>query len=255
MNDDDLEQPGVDDALESDEAEGVAQSDGDGEVSEGVDESAEVGGEDGNEGDATQDAIAEAAAQSQVSNKSRAQERIRRQQEELQRERARADAAERERQQLLQHIQAQSSQAEQLRQQQFLESLDPSERQAYMLQQQMEQMRREVQQQQFAQADMTDKIGFQQRALQNPMIAKYVDRVEETLATMRAKGQTAPRESILKFLIGEEVLNKAPAVVAKATRAASKPVSKPLRSRGNAAASGGRDEDADLEERLSKLTF
>ena len=255
MNDDDLEQPGVDDALESDEAEGVAQSDGDGEVSEGVDESAEVGGEDGNEGDATQDAIAEAAAQSQVSNKSRAQERIRRQQEELQRERARADAAERERQQLLQQIQMQSSQAEQLRQQQFLETLDPSERQAYMLQQQMEQMRREVQQQQFAQADMTDKIGFQQRALQNPMIAKYVDRVEETLATMRAKGQTAPRESILKFLIGEEVLNKAPAVVAKATRAASKPVSKPLRSRGNAAASGGRDEDADLEERLSKLTF
>ena len=255
MNDDDLEQPGVDDALESDEAEGVAQSDGDGEVSEGVDESAEVGGEDGDEGDATQDAIAEAAAQSQVSNKSRAQERIRRQQEELQRERARADAAERERQQLLQQIQAQSTQAEQLRQQQFLESLDPSERQAYMLQQQMEQMRREVQQQQFAQADMTDKIGFQQRALQNPMIAKYVDRVEETLATMRAKGQTAPRESILKFLIGEEVLNKAPAVVAKATRAASKPVSKPLRSRGNAAASGGRDEDADLEERLSKLTF
>lgn len=255
MNDDDLEQPGVDDALESDEAEGVAQSDGDGEVSEGVDESAEVGGEDGDEGDATQDAIAEAAAQSQVTNKSRAQERIRRQQEELQRERARADAAERERQQLLQHIQAQSSQAEQLRQQQFLESLDPSERQAYMLQQQMEQMRREVQQQQFAQADMTDKIGFQQRALQNPMIAKYVDRVEETLATMRAKGQTAPRESILKFLIGEEVLNKAPAVVAKATRAASKPVSKPLRSRGNAAANGGRDEDADLEERLSKLTF
>ena len=255
MNDDDLEQPGVDDALESDEAEGVAQSDGDGEIPEGVDESAEVGGEDGNEGDATQDAIAEAAAQSQVSNKSRAQERIRRQQEELQRERARADAAERERQQLLQQIQSQSSQAEQLRQQQFLESLDPSERQAYMLQQQMEQMRREVQQQQFAQADMTDKIGFQQRALQNPMIAKYVDRVEETLATMRAKGQTAPRESILKFLIGEEVLNKAPAVVAKATRAASKPVSKPLRSRGNAAASGGRDEDADLEERLSKLTF
>ena len=255
MNDDDLEQPGVDDALESDEAEGVAQSDGDGEISEGVDESAEIGGEDGNEGNATQDDIAEAAAQSQVSNKSRAQERIRRQQEELQRERARADAAERERQQLLQQIQSQSTQAEQLRQQQFLESLDPSERQAYMLQQQMEQMRREVQQQQFAQADMTDKIGFQQRALQNPMIAKYVDRVEETLATMRAKGQTAPRESILKFLIGEEVLNKAPAVVAKATRAASKPVSKPLRSRGNAAASGGRDEDADLEERLSKLTF
>ena len=255
MNNDDLEQPGVDDALESDEAEGVAQSDGDGEISEGVDESAEIGGEDGNEGNATQDDIAEAAAQSQVSNKSRAQERIRRQQEELQRERARADAAERERQQLLQQIQAQSTQAEQLRQQQFLESLDPSERQAYMLQQQMEQMRREVQQQQFAQADMTDKIGFQQRALQNPMIAKYVDRVEETLATMRAKGQTAPRESILKFLIGEEVLNKAPAVVAKATRAASKPVSKPLRSRGNAAASGGRDEDADLEERLSKLTF
>ena len=255
MTDDDLEQPGVDDETEAVEAEGPAESGDDGEVSEVADASAEGSAEDGDEGDEASDAIAQAAAQTQVTAKSRAQERIRRQQEELQRERARADAAERERQQLLQQIQSQSSQAEQLRQQQFLESLDPSERQAYMLQQQMEQMRREVQQQQFAQADMTDKIGFQQRALQNPMVAKYVDRVEETLATMRAKGQTAPRESILKFLIGEEVLNKAPAAVAKATRAAAKSVSKPLRSRGNAAAASGKDDDADLEERLSKLSF
>ena len=115
-------------------------------------------------------------------------------------------------------------------------------------------MRREMQQQQFAQTDLLDKTTFQQRALQNPMVAKYADRVEQTLQEMRSKGQTAPRESILKFLVGEEVLNKAPAAVAKAAKAASKPASRPLRARGNAAPSGPA-EDADLEERLSKLSF
>lgn len=253
MDIDDQEHTGVDDALEDDEAKGVAEGNDDGEIPDGADEGAEGSGEDGDEGEDTQDAIAQAAAQAQVKPQSRAQERIRRQQEELHRERARAETAERERQQLLLQIQQQSSSSEQMRQQQLLESLDPGDRQAYLLQQQLEQVRREMQHQQFAQADMTDKIAFQQRALQNPMVSKYVDRVEDTLNTMRAKGNTAPRESILKFLIGEEVLNKAPAVVAKATRAASKPVSKPLRARGNASAPG-RD-DADLEERLSKLTF
>ena len=255
MNQDDLEQPGVDDALEDDQTEGVAQGNGDGEVPESVDESAEVGSEDGAEGDDAEAAIAEAANQAQVNPKPRAQERIRRQQEELQREREARVRAETQAAEIQRQLAQQSSQAEQIRQQQFLESLDPGERQAYMLQQQLEQVRREMQQSQFAQADMTDKLTFQQRALQNPMVAKYVDRVEETLNAMRTKGQTAPRESILKFLIGEEVLNKAPAALAKANKAASRPVSKPLRSRGNAAPPSGRDDDSDLEERLSKMTF
>jgi ATP-dependent Lon protease len=250
----DLEQQGMDNAQDIDEAQGIAESDSDGAIPEGADEGAEDGQQDADEDSGEEAAIAQAAAESQVKGQSRAQERIRRQQEELQRERQRAEAAERERQQLMQQLEAQRQAQQQIQQQQYLETLDPSERQAFLLQQQIEQMRREMQQQQFAQGDMTDKLAFQQRALENPMVAKYVNRVEETLANMRSKGQTAPRESILKFLIGEEVLNKAPAAVAKAARTSVKSVSKPLRARGNAAPSG-RDEDADLEERLSKMTF
>lgn len=253
MEPDDLEQLGAE-YEQTDETQGITEGDGDGEISEGLDESAEDGSEANGEGDET-DAIAQAAAQSQVNGKSRAQERIRRQQEELQRERQARESAERERQQLMHQLEQQRQAVDQQRQQQYLDTLDPADRQAFMLQQQMEQMRREMQQSQFAQADLMDKTQFQTRALGNPMVAKYADRVEDTLATMRAKGQTAPRESILKFLIGEEVLNKAPAAVQKATRAASsRSASKPLRARGNASSQAG-ENDADLEDRLSKISF
>lgn len=250
MSDTDLE--GTQNAPQDNDDTLVTPGDETGEVLEGVNEDAEIGGE----GDAAgaQGLEVEPEPQGVTQPQSRAQERIRRQQEELHRERTRAETAERERQELMRQLEEQRTRAEQQRQQQYLDSLDPTERQAYITQQQLEQMRREMQQQQFVQADMMDKIAFQQRALQNPMVGKYVDRVEETLQAMRAKGNTAPRESVLKFLIGEEVLNKGPAIVAKAAKAASKPAEKPLRARGNASA-GAKDEDADLEERLSKITF
>lgn len=242
--------------LDDDEVLETEELEGDGEAAtlpEGADENAEVLGEDEVAG--ADEQIAQAAAEGKVKGQpSRAQERIRRQQEELHRSREEKVRLETQLAELQRQQSQQNVQADQARQQQFMESLDPSERQAYMVQQQLEQMRREAQQAQFAQADATDKIGFQQRALQNQMVAKYVDRVEETLATMRSKGQTAPRESILKFLIGEEVLNKAPVAVKKATASAARAVSKPLRARGNAAP-GGNSEDSDLEARLAKLTF
>jgi len=253
MNDDQEIEGGLDE-IDTDQIASAGDENGDAQQS--ADENAEVVGQDGSE-NADDEAIAEAAhaAQAeQVSRSSRAQDRIRRQQEELQRERQAREAAERERQLLMQQLEQQRVALEQARQQQYLETLDPAERQAYLLQQRMEQMQREMQQQQFAQQDMMDKIAFQQRALQNPMIGKYAERVEQTLMQMRAKGQTAPRESILKFLVGEDVLAKAPASIAKATKAASKSTPKPLRSRGNAAP-GAPDEDADLEERLSRMTF
>jgi ATP-dependent Lon protease len=253
MNDDQEFEGGLD---EIDTEQITPNGDENGDAQQGADEDAEVVSQDGSE-DADDEAIAEAARAAQaeqVSRSSRAQDRIRRQQEELQRERQARESAERERQLLLQQLEQQRAALEQARQQQYLEALDPAERQAYLLQQRMEQMQREMQQQQFSQQDMMDKIAFQQRAMQNPMVGKYADRVEQTLLQMRAKGQTAPRESILKFLVGEDVLTKAPASIAKATKAASKSTSKPLRARGNAAP-GAPDEDADLEERLSRMTF
>jgi ATP-dependent Lon protease len=250
----DLELEGGNDEIDPDQTAPEGYEDGDSQQI--ADENAEIVGQDGDE-DADDAEIAEAArlAQAaQVNKGSRAQDRIRRQQEELQRERQARESAERERQLLMQQLEQQRQAAEQARQQQYVEMLDPAERQSYLLQQRMEQMQREMQQQQFSQQDMMDKIAFQQRALQNPMVSKYADRVEETLAQMRAKGQTAPRESILKFLVGEEVLAKAPSSVARATKAAAKPASKPLRARGNASP-GAPDDDADLEERVSRMVF
>jgi hypothetical protein len=253
MDNDELNQPGTDDA-QDDEGEGSPENLDDGEISDGLDEGSENGIEDGNEG-ASDDETAASSSQAQVRQPSRAQERIRRQQEELQRERQARESVERERQQLMQQLEQQRTNAEQSRQQQYLESLDPMERQNYQLQTQMEQIRREMQASQFAQADLTDKMAFQQRVTSNPMLAKYSERVESALQDMRNKGQTAPRESILKFLVGEEVLNKAPGAVQKATRAAANRSSaKPLRARGNAAANT-QDADGDLEARLSNLSF
>lgn len=252
--DNDLENEGGLDEIDPNQT--PAEGDENGDAQQSADENAEIGGQDGDEG-ADDEAIAEAARAAQaaqVNQPSRAQDRIRRQQEELQRERQARESAERERALLLQQLEQQRQVADQVRQQQYIETLDPSERQAYLLQQRMEQMQREMQQQQFSQQDMMDKITFQQRALQNPMVAKYADRVEDTLSQMRAKGQTAPRESILKFLVGEEVLAKAPASIAKAAKAATRPASRPLRARGNASP-GGADEDADLEDRVSRMTF
>lgn len=55
--------------------------------------------------------------------------------------------------------------------------------------------------------DMSDKSRFDALAVSKPVIHKrYADRVEAELNKMRKTGQNAPREAILRFLIGNDAL-------------------------------------------------
>lgn len=54
--------------------------------------------------------------------------------------------------------------------------------------------------------DASDRANYSLRASANPIMQRYGDRVEDELAKMRAKGQNAPREAILRFIIGDEIL-------------------------------------------------
>jgi hypothetical protein len=67
--------------------------------------------------------------------------------------------------------------------------------------------------------DLNDKAEFRLKAVEDPRIKQYADRVETELAKMRAQGQNAPREAIYTFLLGQDVR----AGKVKATAAAPKP--------------------------------
>ena len=56
-------------------------------------------------------------------------------------------------------------------------------------------------------ADLADRAEFRMKAADDPRIKQYAERVETELAKMRAQGQSAPREAIYTFLLGQDVRN------------------------------------------------
>lgn len=56
-------------------------------------------------------------------------------------------------------------------------------------------------------ADMRDRNEFDRLQVSNPKVHKLYDaKVEKALADMRAKGQNAPRLALLRFMIGNDVM-------------------------------------------------
>lgn len=56
-------------------------------------------------------------------------------------------------------------------------------------------------------ADMRDRSDFDRLAVTNPKVHKlYADKVEKALSDMRSKGQDAPRLALLRFMIGNDVM-------------------------------------------------
>ena len=65
----------------------------------------------------------------------------------------------------------------------------------------------QMQLQQFKIADTSDKAQFDARAVNSPVHARYAARVEQKLQELRTQqGITAPREDVLKHIVGEAVL-------------------------------------------------
>ncbi len=56
--------------------------------------------------------------------------------------------------------------------------------------------------------DVADRTAFNQLAITKPAIHKrYAERVEAEIVRMRASGQNAPREAVLRYLIGNDALD------------------------------------------------
>ena len=53
--------------------------------------------------------------------------------------------------------------------------------------------------------DLSDKTAFDSKAAQNPRMQKYAERVEQELQKMRTNGQSAPRQAIYLFLLGQDI--------------------------------------------------
>lgn len=56
-------------------------------------------------------------------------------------------------------------------------------------------------------ADAADKASFTSKAAYDPRYKKYADRVEQVLAEERRNGRDYPRETVLRFVLGEAVIN------------------------------------------------
>lgn len=117
----------------------------------------------------------------------------------------------------------QTQQQQHLTQQQEQERLalmDPGERAEYIARQTAAQTQQTLAQIQFNSWDANDKVAFDALASRNPAAAKVRDKVESYLQDMRKSGTNAPRETVLKYVLGEMALNRAPKARAAGARAA-----------------------------------
>lgn len=92
---------------------------------------------------------------------------------------------------------------------------------------------------QFQMQETADQGAYASLAQREPIAAKLKDEVEARLADMRRQGTTAPRETILKYLIGERALNNKGRATGKAQRTAAanrdRQTTRPTSGRGDTA--------------------
>jgi hypothetical protein len=89
--------------------------------------------------------------------------------------------------------------------------MSPDERTDFLLREQHNHFEDRFARLEFESRDSADRTAFEGLCARSPVAAKLKDDVERTLADMRKSGSTAPRETVLKYLIGDRALTKAPA--------------------------------------------
>lgn len=101
-----------------------------------------------------------------------------------------------------------------------LAAMDPYER----LQEELRETRRETQAFQqrleFETRDNSDKVAYDALCQRAPIAAKLKDEVEQRLADMRKAGTTAPRETVLRWVIGDRALKNAGKATSRARKSA-----------------------------------
>ena len=109
---------------------------------------------------------------------------------------------------------------------------------------------------QFQTAEAADKASYEAKAAYEPRYKKYAADVEKLLSSERAAGKNWPRETILKFVLGERVLNAKPMVDKQrkdAQRRVSSQRTSPEAGRSDRAAQRGRGNGSTLSELERRL--
>jgi len=117
--------------------------------------------------------------------------------------------------------QTRTTQAEAERQErERLERMDPVERAEYLARtvetrtnQRLDALNRQI-------ADSTDRAEFAEACAANPALAKVKDQVEAELRKLREGNVNVPRQTLAAYLIGNQVLDKAPKARERATKKA-----------------------------------
>ena len=241
---------GPEDATE-DEVEDV-QADADADGGDGVD----ADGQEGEEGQ--EDEVADEPPAPRRSGGG--SETIRAQRRARQEAEARATALEREVaelrgfQQGISQRQPVDPQAAQRAEQEFyasLEMMPPAQAYQAIVARERQNVGTALQQIEFRSNDRADKQAYDIAARTSRVHQQYRSQVEQTLASERAAGRNPDREVILKFLVGNDVLERASrAAPAQRNGAAARVASqqtRPTGARGDVAAKGRRPQPGSLE--------
>lgn len=137
-----------------------------------------------------------------------------------------------------------------------LAMMDPDQRVEYLLAEQKRDLEGRFGQLQFQMADSADRTAFDGLCARTPAAAKLKTAVEDYLAEMRRNGTTAPRETVLRYVIGDRALANATRNTTKATRTAdvnrARQAARPASARSDAGATG-RTASGEQEARRKRL--
>jgi len=101
-----------------------------------------------------------------------------------------------------------------------LEQMDPYDRLQYERQQDRQEFQQSLQRIEFNSQETADKAAYESLCARNPVAAKLKQDVEDRLADMRRNGTTAPRETVLRWVIGDRALANAGRASGRAQRTA-----------------------------------
>lgn len=144
----------------------------------------------------------------------------------------------------IQNRQSQPAQPTQAQIDAHLATLEPWERTEFLRQQDANRVNQTLAQMQFQQQEQMDRIAYESLKTRAPIAAKLERDVETRLAEMRRNGTTAPRETVLRWVIGDRALANAGRAAGKAQRTATanreRQAGRPGGARGDAVGSDDR---------------
>lgn len=138
-----------------------------------------------------------------------------------------------------------------------LAGMEPNERVEFLFNEERAARQRERNEDRFREDDRRDRDLYNERTRTSARHKKHAGEVERRLNLLRAQGQNVPRESILKFIIGERVISgqSSPRVTQQRQQARQRVERETVtlpRGRGERGSQKG-SKSADLEKRLANV--